>query len=423
MTIILTDIILTQYPGKIIGPIARLIGLIMNSLYMFLSDVFSIQNISVCIILFTFIIYFLMLPLTYKQQKFSRLSQEMQPEINAIREKYKNKKDQASMQKMQEETQMVYSKYGVSTMGSCVQLLINFPIMLAMYQVIRNIPAYVSSVKDVYTPLVDKIMGVAGYKDTMTSFLSEAGVNTASLNFETAESTVNSIIDVLYVLPSTGWDLLKNSFNGLTDIITTTEASVSHLNDFFGINIANSPLSLIGSGWDSKDFLLIFVAILIPFVSYFSQVLNLKLMPNASNSGDDNPMAKQMKTMNTIMPIFSLIMVFSLPVGLGIYWIAGSLFRCIQQVVMNHQMKDLDLEAIIEKNKEKAQKKKEKQGIYANQISNAARMSTKKIVETVDTTEKEEKINQTAEYAKNAKKGSLLEKANLVKEFNERNNK
>lgn len=423
MTIILTDIILTQYPGKIIGPVARLIGLIMNSLYMFLSDVFNIQNISVCIILFTFIIYFLMLPLTYKQQKFSRLSQEMQPEINAIRDKYKNKKDQVSMQKMQEETQMVYSKYGVSTAGSCVQLLINFPIMLAMYQVVRNIPAYVSSVKDVYTPLVDKIMGVAGYKDTMTSFLSEAGINTASLNYDTAESTVNSIIDVLYALPSTGWDLLKNSFSGLTDIINTTEASVSHLNNFFGINIANSPLSLIGTGWDSKDFILIFVAVLIPFVSYFSQVLNLKLMPNASNSGDDNPMAKQMKTMNTIMPIFSLVMVFSVPVGLGIYWIAGSLFRCVQQVVMNHQMKDLDLESIIEKNKEKAQKKKEKQGIYANQISNAARMSTKKIVETVNTEEKEEKINQAAEYAKNARKGSLLEKANMVKEFNERNNK
>ena len=66
----------------------------MNGLYMFLNDVFGIQNIALCIILFTFIIYILMLPLTYKQQKFSRLSQEMQPEVNAIREKYKNKKDQ-----------------------------------------------------------------------------------------------------------------------------------------------------------------------------------------------------------------------------------------------------------------------------------------------------------------------------------------
>ena len=141
----MTGIILTQYSGRIVGPIARLIGYIMNGLYMFLNNVFGIQNIALCIILFTIIIYILMTPLTYKQQKFSRLQQEMQPEVNAIREKYKDKKDQVSMQKMNEETQMVYQKYGVSTMGSCLQLLINFPIFIAMYQVVRNIPAYVSS--------------------------------------------------------------------------------------------------------------------------------------------------------------------------------------------------------------------------------------------------------------------------------------
>ncbi|EOS27346.1 YidC/Oxa1 family membrane protein insertase [Lachnospiraceae bacterium 3-1] len=421
----MTEIILTQYSGRILGPIAKLIGYIMNGLYMFLNDVFGIQNIALCIILFTFIIYILMLPLTYKQQKFSRLSQEMQPEVNAIREKYKNKKDQVSIQKMNEETQMVYQKYGVSTMGSCVQLLINFPIMLAMYQVIRNIPAYVSSVKDVYTPLVEKIMDVSGYQDIMTSFLKESGVAAVRLNFETSTTTANSIIDVLYALPGQGWEVLKDSFAGLTDIIGSTEAAVMHLNNFFGINIANSPMNLIGTGWGNKNFLLIFGALLIPLISYGSQVLNLKLMPNAANAagGENDAMAKQMKTMNTMMPLFSLFMVFSVPVGLGIYWIAGSVIRCIQQVALNRYMKNLDLEVIIEKNKEKAKKKKEKQGIYQNQIANAARINTKKIAEPVSNMEKEERIRKTEEYAKQAKKGSLLEKANMVKEFNERNNK
>ena len=142
---------------------------------MFLNNVFGIQNIALCIILFTIIIYLIMTPLTYKQQKFSRLTQEMQPEINAIREKYKNKKDQASMQKMNEETQMVYEKYGVSTMGSCVQLLINFPIFIAMYQVVRNVPAYVSSVKDVFIPLVDKIVNVDGFQKVMENVVKESG--------------------------------------------------------------------------------------------------------------------------------------------------------------------------------------------------------------------------------------------------------
>ncbi len=421
----MTEIILTQYSGSILGPIAKIIGYIMNGLYMFLNNVFGIQNIALCIILFTFIIYLLMMPLTYKQQKFSRLQQEMSPEINAIREKYKNKKDQASVQKMNEETQMVYQKYGVSTMGSCLQMLINLPILLAMYQVIRNIPAYVSSVKDVYTPLVEKIMGVDGYQKIMSSFLKEAGVGPVKLNYETATTTANSMIDVLYALPEQGWETLKDSFSGLTDIISSTEAAVAHFNDFFGINIANSPMNLMGTGWGTKDFVLIFGAILIPLASYASQVISIKLMSNASNAatGDNDALAKQMKTMNTVMPLFSLVMVFSVPVGLGIYWIAGSAIRCIQQFFLNKYMKNLDLEAIIEKNKEKAKKKKEKQGIYEKQIANAARINTRKIAEPVSTAEKEEKIRKTEEYARNARKGSLLEKANMVKEFNERNNK
>ncbi len=420
----MTEIILTQYSGKILGPIAKIIGYIMNSLYLFLNNVFGIQNIALCIILFTVIIYVLMFPLTYKQQKFSRLSQEMQPEINAIREKYKNKKDQVSIQKMNEETQMVYQKYGVSTMGSCLQLLINFPILLAMYQVIRNIPAYVSSVKDVFTPLVDKIMEISGYQDIMKSFLKEAGVGTIKLDFESTTTTANSIIDVLYAMPVHGWDVLRDSFAGLASIINETEAAMAHLNDFFTINIANSPLNLIGMGWGEKNFLLILGAILIPLASYGSQVLNIKLMPNASASGGENDaMARQMKTMNTVLPLFSLFMVFSVPVGLGIYWISGSVIRCIQQLFLNKYMKNLDLEKIIEQNKEKAKKKKEKQGIYENQIANAARINTRKITEPISNTEKEEKIRQSEEYAKTARKGSLLEKANMVKEFNERNNK
>ena len=326
---------------------------------------------------------------------------------------------------MNEETQMVYQKYGVSTMGSCVQLLINFPIMLAMYQVIRNIPAYVGSVKEVYTPLVEKIMGVDGYQGIMKSFLKEANVGLVKLNFETAATTANSIIDVLYALPGQGWEILKDSFAGLTDIISSTESAVMHFNDFFGINIANSPMNLIGTGWGNKDFLLVLGAVLIPLASYGSQVLSLKLMPNASNAagGENDAMARQLKTMNTVMPLFSLFMVFSVPVGLGIYWVAGSVIRCGQQFFLNKYMKNLDLEVIIERNKEKAKKKKEKQGIYENQIANAARMNTRKIAEPVSTAEKEQRIRKTEEYARTARKGSLLEKANMVKDFNERNNK
>lgn len=420
----MTYILLTQYSGKIIGPVAKLIGYIMNYLYMFLDKVFGVQNIGICIILFTFIIYMLLLPLTYKQQKFSKLSQKMQPELNEIRKKYQNKKDQASMMKMNEETQAVYEKYGVSATGSCVQMLIQMPILLAMYRVVYNVPAYVSSVKEVYTPLVEKITSVSGYEKIVEKFVDEVGVRPMyGLNFDTAASASNSIIDVLYALPSHGWEVLKDSFAELGDIITSTASEVSHLNNFLGINIANTPFSMLTNGWGDKNFLLILAAIAVPLVSYLTQVINIKLMPTSSSGGDNDAMANQMKTMNRIMPLFSLIMCFSVPVGLGLYWIAGSVIRCVQQLIINKRMQNLDLEAIIEKNKEKAKKKQEKRGIYQNQIANAAKMNTRNIQEPMSTKEKDEKLRQTEEYAKKAKKGSMLEKANMVKEFNERNNK
>lgn len=421
----MTQIILTQYSGKIIGPIAKLIGYIMNYLYMFLDKVFGIQNIGICIILFTFIIYMCMIPLTYKQQKFSKLSQKMQPEIKEIQKKYQGKKDQASMMKMNEETQAIYEKYGVSPTGSCVQMVIQMPILLAMYRVVYNVPAYVSSVKEVYTPLVDKITNVSGFKDIITKFVSDVGVRPMyGLNFDTATSTSNSIIDVLYALPSHGWEVLKDSFSGLSDAISSTATQVSHLNNFLGINIANTPFSMLKNGWSEKDFILIILALAVPLISYLTQVINIKLMPTAANAnGDNDAMARQMKTMNMMMPLFSLFMCFSVPVGLGIYWIAGSVIRCIQQLIINKRMENLDLDDIIEKNKEKARKKKEKRGVYQNQIANAAKMNTRNIKEPMSEREKDEKIRQTEEYAKKAKTGSLLEKANMVKEFNERNNK
>lgn len=421
----MTQIILTQYSGKIIGPIAKLIGYIMNYLYMFLDNVFGIQNIGICIILFTIIIYMAMIPLTYKQQKFSKLSQKMQPEVNAIRKKYQGKKDQDSMMKMNEETQGLYEKYGVSPTGSCVQMLIQMPILLAMYRVVYNIPAYVDSVRAVYTPLVEKITNVSEFQDKIQQFVTNVGVRPMyGLNFESSTTTTNTIIDMLYALPSHGWEVLKDTFTGLGDIITNTAAQVSHLNNFLGINIANTPLSMVKNGWEDKAFLLIIAGILVPLVSYLTQVINIKLMPTAAgNSDNGDAMARQMKTMNRIMPLFSLFFTFTVPVGLGIYWIAGAVIRCAQQLIINKRMENLDLEAIIEKNKEKAQKKKEKRGIYQSQITNTAKMNTRNIQEPMSVKEREEKIRQSEEYAKTAKTGSLLEKANMVKEFNERNNK
>lgn len=427
----MTEMLLTAYDGAILGPIAKVLGWLMNGIY-YLMSLVGLENISLAIILFTIVIYALMFPLTYKQQKFSKLSQKMQPELMAINKKYNGKKDQASMMAMQEETQAVYQKYGVSMMGSCVQMLIQMPLLFALYRVFMNVPAYVTKVKEVFAPLVDGIMATSGYQDKMTKLVTDLRIFTDPMaDFTVADQgkLANSVVDVLYKMNSTGWDTLKETFPSLTDVITSTYENVSHVNNFIGLNISDTPWQIIQFNIQTHGWLLIIVALMIPIFSYLTQILNMKLMPQSAPSGNEqsDAMANQMKMMNRIMPLFSLVMCFTVPVGLGIYWIAGAVVRSVQQVLLNKHFEKINLEDIIKKNQEKMKKKREKMGITENQISNAARMNTKKIVEPqkkeMNSAEKELQLEKAVAAKSNAKAGSMAAKANMVREFNERNNK
>ena len=425
----MSEMLLTAYNGAILGPIAKFLGWIMNGMYILMEKV-GISNVGLSIILFTIVIYLLMFPLTYKQQKFSKLSQKMNPELQAIQKKYKDKKDPTSMQNYQTETQLVYEKYGVSPTGSCVQMLIQMPLLLALYRVFMNVPAYISSVKDVYSGLVSDIMATNGYQDAMTQLITDLNLRTVQVDFTVTDATTlqNYIVDVLYKISSTGWDTLRDAFPSLTDSINSTYEVVSHVNNFIGLNISDTPMQIIKTGFSSGAYLMAIIAILIPVISYLTQVLNIKLMPTAAGGGDNDQMAQQMKMMNRTMPLFSLIMCFTVPVGLGIYWIASAVVRSIQQFFLNKHFDKINLEDIIAKNQEKAKKKREKMGLSENQISNAARMNTRQVTasqkSSVKTTaEKELELEKANAVKANAKPGSMAAKANMVREFNERNNK
>ena len=429
----MSEMLLTAYNGAILGPIAKLLGFIMNGLY-FLMEKVGIRNVGLSIIFFTIVIYGLMFPLTYKQQKFSKLSQKMNPELQEIQKKYKNKKDTVSMQNMQAETQQVYEKYGVSPAGSCLQMVIQMPLLFALYRVFINVPAYINSVKADYMGLVGRIMETSGYQDIMTKLVSDLKMNTVLVDFTaTDKSTLqNYIVDVLYKLSSNGWDSLREAFPSLTDSINSTYDVVSHVNNFIGLNISDTPFQIIKAGFTNGSIFMAIIAFLIPVISYLTQVLNIKLMPTASSSdGNNAAMDQQMKMMNRTMPIFSLVMCFTVPVGLGIYWIASALVRSIQQFFLNKHFDKIDLDDIIAKNQEKARKKRQKMGISDNQISNAARINTRQVAApapsqktSVKTTAEKELELEKANAAKaNAKPGSMAAKANMVREFNERNNK
>lgn len=423
----MADIILTAYDGAILGPIARVLGWIMNWIYVFMTDVCGIENISLTIIIFTIVIYMCLFPITYQQQKFSKLSMKMQPELQKVQKKYQGKKDQVSMQAMQDETQAVYQKYGVSPTGSCVYMLINFPILLALYRVFYNVPAYLGSVKSQFSALVDGIMATSDYQNIMAKFVEEVNLKTVRVDFTSTDHTVlsNYIVDTLYAMNSSGWELLKDKFSGLTDVIVSTQEHISKINNFIGINISDTPLNVIKTSMGNHAYLMVILALLIPVTSYLTQVLNIKLMPQATaNGGDNDAVAAQMNTMNKIMPLFSLVFCFTVPVGLGIYWIISALVRTIQQICLNKHFEKIDLDDIIKKNQEKAKKKREKMGISENQINQAAKLKTKNISEpAVSSKEKEEILEKAAANRSKAKPGSMSAKANLVKEFNEKNSR
>lgn len=437
----MSDILLTAYPGSILGPIAKLLGMLMDWIYSGISNITGgrVESVVLSIVIITIIIYMCLLPLTIKQQKFSKLSQKMQPEMQAIQAKYKNKKDQASMMAMQEETQLLYQKYGISPMGSCVQMLIQMPILFALYRVFYNIPAYLSGVKGSFTGLVDSIQQTSGYQDTLVSLMEKYNVVTSSgLNASNAASKLadasgdtlsNYIIDILYKLPSKGWDALMDGkfFDGIQSAVEKTHDALLHFNYFLGLNISDTPWYIIKSNFtDKPDKWLLFVilALLIPVLSYLTQMLNIKLMPQATNGNDQ--MASQMKMMNLMMPLMSLFFCFTVPVGLGFYWIFSALVRGVQQFFVNRHIENLDLEAVMAKNEEKAKKKREKMGLSEDYIKKAAQIKTKSIDSKANVStsaETEEKLAKAAEYKANAKAGSLASKANMVKEFNERNSR
>ena len=417
--------LLTKSTTFIIGPVATLLGYIMNGIFWVQSQI-GIESIGLCIILFTIVIYMLLMPLTIKQQKFSKLQSKMNPELQAIQKKYKDKRqDQAAMMKMNEETQAVYQKYGVNPMGSCLQLVIQMPILFALYRVIWNIPAYVGTVKNAFLPLAQALMNVSGAQDFMAEIASKNAVS-----FK--EMTELTLIDVLYKFKPENWSALLKQFPDLSSLITSTQGDVDRMNYFLGLNIADSPASIFQTALAAGSVLMIIAALLVPVLSALTQWLNTKLMSTQNDTqpasgGAADTMAATMKSMNVMMPIMSAVFCFTLPVGMGIYWIIGAVVRSIQQLVVNKHIDKMDLDDIVKKNIEKANKKRAKQGLPPQKITNTAKLNTKTIDRPQPSKEdRAEKIQNATDYYKNttkAKPGSLASKAQMVQQYNEKHAK
>ena len=408
--------------GSILGPIATVLGYVMDILFRFTSS-FGVFNVGLCIILFMIVMKTLMIPLTIKQQKTTKLMSVMNPEIQAIQKKYKGKSDQESMQRQNVEIQAVYEKYGTSMTGGCLPLLIQMPILLALYRVIYNIPAYVPSVRVYFDNVVTPLMGQADYAQKLqeiTNIATACGGKLDKFDFTNA----NRLVDMLYKFSTAQWGELQSLFPAISDVIGQNAAVVERMNTFLGLNMAEAP------GWVPS------FAWIIPVLAAVSQWFSTKLMSGnqPSTSADaENPMAQSMKTMTTTMPLFSAFICITMPAGLGIYWIATSVVTIIQQLIVNAYMDKVNIDDMIAKNLEKVNKKRAKQGLPPAKVTQNATASLKAIKaeeekEKAAEEVKKEKIAKQIEesskyYNTNAKPGSLASKAAMVQKYNEAHDK
>lgn len=276
----------------------QFLGWILEGIDWVVFHTFGIHNVGICIILFTFIVYLIMFPLNAKQQKSSRLMTKINPEILAIQEKYKGKKDNESMMRQQAETQEIYNKYGVSPFGGCLPLIISMPIIFALYGVIREVTKYAPSLE-----------GATG---------------------------------------------------------------------FLGLDLSQTPTQYASTTkW----------AYMIPVLAVVFQFLNSQILQAKSknekgkknkNTQQDS-MQQSMKMMNYFMPLMSGFFALSFSMGIGLYWIAASIFRIGQTIIINRQVDKISLDDLVEKNKEKAAKKSKKRKQMNEQMEMYAKQRTSSI--------------------------------------------
>lgn len=410
--------------NAIIEPIASLLGKVLDVLFVGINAI-GLGNIAIAIILFTLLVKLLMLPLTAKQSKMMKLNSIIGPEVKAIQNKYKDKKgDQNAMLKMQEETKAVYAKYGTSQMGGCVQMLIQFPILLALYRVFQRIPMYVTSLKALFINILgdggNGIMSAADYSDFMSNTF-----NTGTLA-KVDWSNVNDAVVAMNSFTTEQWNLLKEHFTSYASVIADNQAKITEMNTFLGINVSQVPTLALN------------IAILIPILSGVTQYISVRVSQGKSNQDDsDNPAAASMKMMNIFMPIMSAFIAFSVPAGLGLYWIATAVIQTIIQICINRYYDKLGVDEIVRRNVEQRNKKRAKKGLPPEKIAKNATTSTKKIDSETKSQERIDKLQQKKEqndkkvkeileatnYYKSAKPGSLAEKAGMVAKYNEKNSK
>ena len=162
-------------------------------------------------------------------------------------------------------------------------------------------------------------MSAADYSDFMSNTF-----NTGTLLQKLTGQNVNDAVVTMNSFTTEQWNLLKEHFTSYASVIADNQAKITEMNTFLGINVSQVPTLALN------------IAILIPILSGVTQYISVRVSQGKSNQDDsDNPAAASMKMMNIFMPIMSAFIAFSVPAGLGLYWIATAVIQTIIQICIN----------------------------------------------------------------------------------------
>lgn len=315
-------------PGMIIGPVANLMGKVYNMLFNLLHSNNSVGSLGLAIIVFTLIVKMILFPLMVKQQKSSFKMQQLQPQMQKIREKYAGKTDQMSQQRMAFEMQELQKNSGVSMMGGCLPMLVQLPILYALFYLFQNAYVYVDAIGANYTEIANVILNIptALRMEVFQPFAQEfvdTYKNVAIIKDGFDMGQVNDIVMLVGNLKADDWaTILTNLGSAGSDLAPLLETK-NEIETFLTIPLVSK------AG-------LSFPGVIIPIAAGITTWLQTKIMNmmNPQNNDPDNPAAAMTKTMLYTMPIMMGFFSISMPAGLGLYWTISNIFGIIQQVIL-----------------------------------------------------------------------------------------
>ena len=322
-----------RQPGKIVGPFADLMGKVYNLLFELLHSNTSAGSLGLAIIIFTLIVKLILFPLMVKQQKSSFKMQALQPELMKIRKKYEGKTDQMSQQRMAFEMQEFQKKNGVSMVSGCLPMLIQLPILYALFYLFQNAYVYVDVIGHNYTDIANAIVNipVSLRMEVFQPFAREfanAYKNVAIIKDGIDMRQVNEVVMLVNYLKPDDWNVILQNLGDAGSSLVPLLATKSSIETFLTIPLVSK------AG-------LHFPGIIIPIAAGITTWLQSKIMMmmNPQNSDSGNPAAAMTKSMLYTMPIMMGVFAINMPAGLGLYWTISNLFGILQQVILSKHYK------------------------------------------------------------------------------------